>query len=65
MYLYIQSRFAMISTKLFKNGNSQAVRIPTELARGALAMCRANLRPFEADFENYAGQVVEKWVNNH
>jgi len=32
MYTYIQSRFNMINTKLFKNGNSQAVRIPLELA---------------------------------
>jgi antitoxin VapB len=32
MYAYIQSRFDMVNTKLFKNGNSQAVRIPAELA---------------------------------
>ena len=32
MYMYIQKGFAMASTKLFKNGNSQAVRIPAELA---------------------------------
>jgi antitoxin VapB len=35
MYTYIQaliSRFDMPHTKLFKNGNSQAVRIPVELA---------------------------------
>ena len=32
MYVYIQSRFIMANTKLFKNGNSQAVRIPAELA---------------------------------
>jgi antitoxin VapB len=32
MYTYIQMRLAMVSTKLFKNGNSQAVRIPAELA---------------------------------
>jgi antitoxin VapB len=32
MYMYIQMRLAMVSTKLFKNGNSQAVRIPAELA---------------------------------
>lgn len=32
MYTYIQIRLAMVSTKLFKNGNSQAVRIPAELA---------------------------------
>jgi antitoxin VapB len=32
MYTYILMRFAMASTKLFKNGNSQAVRIPAELA---------------------------------
>jgi antitoxin VapB len=32
MYTYIQKRFAMANTKLFKNGNSQAVRIPAELA---------------------------------
>ena len=29
---YIQSRFIAANTKLFKNGNSQAVRIPAELA---------------------------------
>jgi antitoxin VapB len=32
MYVYIHKRFAMANTKLFKNGNSQAVRIPAELA---------------------------------
>ena len=35
MYLYIKrlkERFSMAHTKLFKNGNSQAVRIPAELA---------------------------------
>jgi antitoxin VapB len=32
MYTYILMRLAMASTKLFKNGNSQAVRIPAELA---------------------------------
>jgi antitoxin VapB len=32
MYVYIQKGFAMANTKLFKNGNSQAVRIPAELA---------------------------------
>ena len=32
MYMYIQKRFVMAKTKLFKNGNSQAVRIPAELA---------------------------------
>ncbi len=32
MYAYILMRFTMASTKLFKNGNSQAVRIPAELA---------------------------------
>ena len=32
MYMYIQKRFAMANTKLFKNGNSQADRIPAELA---------------------------------
>ena len=32
MYTYIQKGFAMANTKLFKNGNSQAVRIPAELA---------------------------------
>jgi antitoxin VapB len=32
MYTYIQTRFIMANTKLFKNGNSQAVRIPSELA---------------------------------
>ena len=32
MYTYIQSGFIMANTKLFKNGNSQAVRIPAELA---------------------------------
>ena len=32
MYLYIQTRLLMANTKLFKNGNSQAVRIPSELA---------------------------------
>ena len=32
MYTYIHKRFVMTNTKLFKNGNSQAVRIPAELA---------------------------------
>lgn len=32
MYTYIQKRLIMANTKLFKNGNSQAVRIPAELA---------------------------------
>jgi antitoxin VapB len=32
MYTYIHKRFIMVNTKLFKNGNSQAVRIPAELA---------------------------------
>lgn len=32
MYMYIQKGFTMANTKLFKNGNSQAVRIPAELA---------------------------------
>jgi len=32
MYVYIPEGFAMANTKLFKNGNSQAVRIPAELA---------------------------------
>ena len=32
MYTYIHKGFAMANTKLFKNGNSQAVRIPAELA---------------------------------
>ena len=32
MYLYIQTKVIMANTKLFKNGNSQAVRIPSELA---------------------------------
>lgn len=32
MYTYILLRFDMTHTKLFKNGNSQAVRIPAELA---------------------------------
>ena len=32
MYTYIQKGFVMVNTKLFKNGNSQAVRIPAELA---------------------------------
>ncbi len=32
MYTYIHKRFIMANTKLFKNGNSQAVRIPAELA---------------------------------
>lgn len=32
MYMYIQPRTFMAQTKLFKNGNSQAVRIPAELA---------------------------------
>ena len=32
MYLYIHKGFALANTKLFKNGNSQAVRIPAELA---------------------------------
>jgi len=30
--MYIPKGFAMVKTKLFKNGNSQAVRIPAELA---------------------------------
>jgi antitoxin VapB len=30
--MYTQSRIVMVKTKLFKNGNSQAVRIPAELA---------------------------------
>ena len=32
MYTYIQKRLIMANTKLFKNGNSKAVRIPAELA---------------------------------
>ena len=32
VYIYIQSESIMVNTKLFKNGNSQAVRIPAELA---------------------------------
>ena len=32
MYTYIHKGLAMANTKLFKNGNSQAVRIPAELA---------------------------------
>jgi antitoxin VapB len=32
MYAYIHQGFIMANTKLFKNGNSQAVRIPAELA---------------------------------
>ena len=32
MYTYIPSEPPMANTKLFKNGNSQAVRIPAELA---------------------------------
>ena len=32
MYAYIRQGFIMANTKLFKNGNSQAVRIPAELA---------------------------------
>ena len=32
MYMYIQAEGFMANTKLFKNGNSQAVRIPAELA---------------------------------
>jgi len=32
MYMYIQSETFMANTKLFKNGNSQAVRIPAQLA---------------------------------
>ncbi len=35
MYVYIYTqlmKIAMATTKLFKNGNSQAVRIPSELA---------------------------------
>ena len=32
MYMYIQAECFMANTKLFKNGNSQAVRIPAELA---------------------------------
>ncbi len=38
MYLYIHLgpvRYGMTPTKLFKNGNSQAVRIPAELAYGS------------------------------
>ena len=36
MYTYIQLGFVMANTKLFKNGNSQAVRIPAELAYSTL-----------------------------
>lgn len=39
MYTYIHPslvRNAMANTKLFKNGNSQAVRIPAELAYSSL-----------------------------
>ena len=32
MYAYIRMKCIMANTKLFKNGNSQAVRIPAELA---------------------------------
>ncbi len=32
MYAYIQLKLIVANTKLFKNGNSQAVRIPAELA---------------------------------
>jgi len=32
MYAYIRWERLMSRTKLFKNGNSQAVRIPAELA---------------------------------
>ena len=32
MYPYIQTCILMVATKLFRNGNSQAVRIPAELA---------------------------------
>lgn len=36
MYAYIFMRQqAMVKTRLFKNGNSQAVRIPAELAYGS------------------------------
>jgi antitoxin VapB len=36
MYAYIFTRQqAMVKTRLFKNGNSQAVRIPAELAYGS------------------------------
>lgn len=34
MYAYLQE-LAMAMTKVFKNGNSQAVRIPAELAYGS------------------------------
>ena len=40
MYVYIRSlcpqRPIMVNTKLFRNGNSQAVRIPAELAYSSL-----------------------------
>jgi len=32
MYLYTQREAGMILTRIFRNGNSQAVRIPAELA---------------------------------
>jgi antitoxin VapB len=35
MYAYTRSSFSMATTKIFKNGNSQAVRIPAELAYSA------------------------------
>ena len=35
MYTYTLDSFPMATTKIFKNGNSQAVRIPAELAYSA------------------------------
>lgn len=32
MYVYTQGALGMAATRIFKNGNSQAVRIPAELA---------------------------------
>jgi antitoxin VapB len=32
MYVYTQGALGMATTRIFKNGNSQAVRIPAELA---------------------------------
>ena len=35
MYAYTRNHFDMATTKIFRNGNSQAVRIPAELAYSA------------------------------
>ncbi len=37
MYIHLRTE-TMVKTKLFKNGNSQAVRIPAELAYGSWDM---------------------------